>query len=146
MVSFIELNQQNHKITELSNVLSYLIGDRSICDTAITCDLFFTYVAKVREHLDLEERELYQALLAHRESRVRNTAGQFLSGSSEIKRVFGQYLKRWCKNKELRIKDHDTFVKDTREMFQLVLERIENEVENLYPMVRAARGEERLAA
>lgn len=140
MISFEELNHQNDKITELSNVLSYLIDERSICDTSVTCELFFEYVDRVRQHLDVEERELYQGLLAHKDNKVCNTAKMFLSGSGEIKRVFSQYLKRWCKNKELRIKDHDQFVKETREMFALVLRRIEDEVEHLYPTVRAVNA------
>lgn len=140
MVPFSTLYQQNDKITELSNVLYYLINDRAICDTAVTGELFFTYVDQVREHLDVEEREIYQVMLAHRESDIRNIANKFLSGSGEIKRVFGQYLKRWCKNKHLLIKDHDQFVKETREMFDLVLRRIEDEVEHLYPTVRAVQG------
>lgn len=145
MVSFTELYQQNDRITELSNVLCYLIGERSVCDTAVTYDLFFTYVDKVREHLDLEERELYQLMLAHRESDIRNIANKFLSGSGEIKRVFGQYLKRWSRNKELRIKDHEQFVMETREMFQLVLRRIEDEVEHLYPTVREVQSARKAA-
>ncbi|MEZ5452231.1 MAG: hypothetical protein R3E93_05325 [Thiothrix sp.] len=136
MISFNELNAQNDKITELSNVLSYLIDDRAVCDTSVTCELFFDYADRVRMHLDVEERELYQALLSHKDNKVCNTARMFLSGSGEIKRVFSQYLKRWCKNKELRIKDHAQFVKETREMFELVLRRIEDEVERLYPTVR----------
>lgn len=136
MVSFEELHQQNDKITELTNVLSYLIDDRAVCDTSVTCSLFFDYVDRVRQHLDVEERELYQGLLNHRDNKVCNTGRIFLSGSGEIKRVFTQYLKRWCKNRELRIRDHDQFVKETREMFELVLRRIEDEVEHLYPTVR----------
>lgn len=141
MVSFTELNQQNDKITELSHVLGYLINDRAICDTSITCDLFFEFVEKVREHLELEERELYQALLTHRANKVCTTANRFLSGSGEIKRVFKQYLKRWCNKKELRIADHDKFVSETQEMFQLILKRIEDEVEHLYPTVRKVQAE-----
>lgn len=140
MVSFTELNQQNDTITELSNVLCHLIDERSVCDLKVTCDLFFSYVDRVKEHLDLEERELYQSMLLHSDQNIRNTANKFLSGSGEIKRVFGQYLKRWSKNKELRINDHDQFVKDTREMFQLVFNRIEDEVEHLYPTVRAVQA------
>jgi hypothetical protein len=128
-----ELNEQNHKITELSNVLSYLINERSICDTTVSCELFFRYMAMVREHLEIEERELYQELLVHEDNDVRNTGRKFLSGSGEIKRVFGQYMKRWCKGKELRIRDHAAFVDDTREIFSLVTRRIDDEVVHLYP-------------
>lgn len=141
MVGFETLNQQNDRITELSNVLSYLIDDRAICDTGVTCELFFEYVDKVRQHLDDEERELYHKLLAHKDRKICNTAQMFLSGSGEIKRVFNQYLKRWCKNRELRIHDYGQFVQETREMFALVLRRIEDEVEHLYPAVRAVNGE-----
>jgi hemerythrin-like domain-containing protein len=145
MVSFTELNQQNDTITELSNVLCHLIDERSVCDLKVTCDLFFSYVDRVKEHLDLEERELYQSMLLHSDQSTRNIANKFLSGSGEIKRVFGQYLKRWSKNKELRIDDHDQFVKDTREMFQLVLNRIEDEVEHLYPTVRVVQVAQKAA-
>ena len=94
----------------------------------------------VKEHLDLEERELYQSMLLHSDQRVRQTANKFLSGSGEIKRVFGQYLKQWSRSHELRINDYERFTKDTREMIQLVLNRIEDEVEHLYPTVREVQA------
>lgn len=133
MITYMELNEQNHKITELSNVLSHLINERSICDSAVSCELFFRYVNMVREHLEVEERELYQSLLVDSDNDVRNVGRKFLSGSGEIKRLFNQYQKRWCKGKELRIRDHVAFVEDTRELFSLVIRRIDDEVVHLYP-------------
>ncbi|MDQ5767248.1 hypothetical protein [Thiothrix subterranea] len=133
MISYMELNEQNHRITELSNVLSYLINERSMCDTEVSCELFFRYVDLVKEHLETEERELYQLLLMDDDNDARNTGRKFLSGSGEIKRVFGQYLKRWCKGKELRIRDHEAFIRDTREIFALVIRRIDDEIVHLYP-------------
>lgn len=133
MISYMELHEQNHKITELSNVLNYLINERSMCDTAVSCELFFRYLNMVREHLEVEERELYQKLLVDDDNDVRNTGRKFLSGSGEIKRIFGQYMKRWCQGKELRIGDHDAFVQDTREIFSLVIRRIDDETVHLYP-------------
>ena len=136
MVSFQEMYNQIHKISELSSVLSHLIEERSLCDTAVTNDLFFEYVDKVRDHLDEEEKSLYQPLLLHSEASIKNTANKFLSGSGEIKRVFKQYLKRWCKNKDLRIRDHEQFLKETKEMFELVNKRLIDETEHLYPVAR----------
>lgn len=133
MISYMELNEQNHKITELSNVLSYLINERSMCDTEVSCELFFRYVSMVKDHLETEERELYQLLLMDDDNDARNTGRKFMSGSGEIKRVFGQYLKRWCKGKELRIRDHEAFIRDTREIFALVIRRIDDEIVHLYP-------------
>ena len=143
MVSFQEMYNQIHKISELSSVLSHLIEERSLCDTAVTNDLFFEYVDKVRDHLDEEEKSLYQPLLLHSETSIKNTANKFLSGSGEIKRVFKQYLKRWCKNKDLRIRDHELFLKETKEMFELVNKRLIDETEHLYPVARNVMAEEK---
>ena len=145
MINFEELTEQNHKIAELSKVLSHIIEDREICDTDVTCDLFFDYASRVQEHLEIEERELYQALLIHREKSVNNTAHRFLSGSTAIKQVFKQYLKRWCNNKSLRIRDHAVFVSDTNEMFELILQRIQDETEHLYPTVKEVALEKQAA-
>ena len=140
MITFDELTEQNQKIAELAKVVVYLINDRSICDTQTTCDLFFDFLARVKSHLDVEERELYQELLTHRDNDVKMTANKFLSGSSEIKRVFKEYTKRWCKNKQLRIKDHEVFIKETDEMCELVMDRIIDETEHFYPIVRQVYG------
>lgn len=140
MVSFTELHTQNHKITELSKVLSHIIGERSLCDTDVTCDIFFDYTTKVKAHLDLEERELYRDLLTSSDKDVKATATKYLSGSADIKRILKSYLKHWCKNKNLRIKDHEKFVKESEDIFNLVNDRINDEVENFYPVIREAYG------
>ncbi len=146
MITFDELNAQNHKITELSNVLGLLLQDRSMCDNEVTVELFFQYVELVKKHLDLEDKHLYANLLAQKDRAINQTANRFMSGSAEIKRVFDQYLRKWCKHRHLAIKNHDQFVKETEEMFQLVLNRIIDETEHLYPLIREVRGDAKVAA
>ena len=135
MIPFDELNQQNHEITELCKVLSVLIQDRSMCDTGITCELFERFSTKVKDHLDLEDRTLYSKLLAHEEKSINQQALRSLNGSKEIKRLFNGYMSRWCR-KGLCVFNHETFVKETDDMFRLLLDRIQTEVEQLYPLVR----------
>jgi hypothetical protein len=79
---------------------------------------------------------------------VKNTADRFLSGSSEIKRIFADYLKQYCseKRRALTIKDYETFVDDTNQMFDLVLDRIQRETEHLYPLIRRLEGQEQQIA
>ncbi len=148
MVSFDELFAQNHKITELSNVFLYLIKDRSMCDTDIACDVLFTYVEKVREHIEVVDKKMYKALLASPDQSVNNVADRFMAGSQEIKKIFANYLKTWSKErtKDLVIRDHEAFLKDTEEMFDLVLDRIQRETEHLYPLVRKLRADAMSAA
>jgi len=145
MVSFQELHEQNHKITELTNILQHLLGDRALCDSEVTCKLFFEYVNTVKEHLAITDSGMYSKLLSSGDQQLSNVADRFMGGSREINRIFSSYLKRWCKmkNRELAIREYEVFMQDTQEMFALVLDRIQHETEHLYPAVRKLTGEAR---
>lgn len=148
MIDYDDLHKQNHKITELTNILTHLLGDRSLCDSEITCDLFFRYIGEVKEHLEVTDSNLYSQLLGSGDQGMKNLANRFMGGSREINRLFAAYIKRWCKlkRKQLVIREYDAFMSDTEEMFQLVLDRIQSETEYLYPAVRQVRGSERAVA
>lgn len=148
MVAFETLHAQNHKITEISNVFRYLIQDRSMCDTEIACDLFFDFSKKVKEHTELVDKELCGRLISHADQSVKNTASRFLSGSMEIKRIFSDYLKDHCSEKRrmLTIKDYASFVTETNQMFDLVLDRLQRETEHLYPLIRRLEDDGQRAA
>jgi hypothetical protein len=77
-------------------------------------------------------------LLSSGDQKLSNVANRFMGGSREINRIFSGYLKRWCKvkRKELVIREYDKFMQDTEEMFRLVLDRIQDETEHLYPAVK----------
>ena len=143
MITYEELHTQNHEITELSNVLLYLFKDRSMCDTDSCCELFFRYMDKVREHIDLVDRNLYGKLLAHENHEIQNLVRNFMSGSQEIKKIMSEYSKEWCPAKHTRtlaIAQHDRFLSDTEKMFHLILQRIQDETEKLYPLIREISG------
>lgn len=148
MTAFSQLHAQNHKITELSNVFMYLIQNREMCDTETACDVFFEYSAKVREHMELVDRELCGRLISYPDQSIKNTADRFLSGSTEIKRIFNKYLRDWCSEprRQLTIRDYKEFLDETEQMFQLVLDRIQRETEHLYPLIRKIEQKDRVAA
>jgi hypothetical protein len=148
MTAFSKLHAQNHKITELSNVFLYLVQNREMCDTETACDVFFEYSAKVKEHMELVDRELCSRLISYPDQKIKNTADRFLSGSTEIKRIFNDYLKQWCNEsrRHLTIRDHDEFLSETEHMFRLVLDRIQRETEHLYPLVRRIESKDTAAA
>jgi len=148
MTAFSKLHAQNHKITELSNVFLYLVQSREMCDTDTACDVFFEYSTKVKEHIELVDRELCSRLISYPDQAVKNTADRFLSGSTEIKRIFNQYLKDWCNESRhhLTIRNHEEFLKETEQMFALVLDRIQRETEHLYPLIRKIEEKDAVAA
>lgn len=132
-----ELHSQNHKLIESSNVLLYLLQERSMCDTEAACNLLYSFLDDLEKHQSLVGG-LYQGLLSHNLNTANNTARMFMSGEHELKRIISQYTKKWCikDRKQIKVKNHDAFKKDTEELFLLVLSRIQNETEHLYPMVK----------
>lgn len=148
MITYEELHKQNHKITELTNVLGQLFGDRLLCDSKITHDLFFDYVDHVKAHMEVIDKKIFPKLLSHSDQEMRKVADRFMGGSKEIKRIFSAYVKTWCrtKNRTLMIKDYDRFMKETNEMFDMVLDRIQDETEHLYPLIKKMTGDSQKAA
>nr|VFK01988.1 MAG: hypothetical protein BECKH772A_GA0070896_102492 [Candidatus Kentron sp. H]VFK05226.1 MAG: hypothetical protein BECKH772C_GA0070978_102492 [Candidatus Kentron sp. H] len=137
MITFDELNTQNHEIMELSSVLRFLFSDRAMCDTKTACELFFRYFEKVRLHLDAMDH-LYPILLGDPDQQINNVAANFMSGEQEIKKILTSYVKTWSDKKkhELVIGNYGEFMRDTERLFDLVLNRIQDETEHLYPLVR----------
>jgi hypothetical protein len=142
MIKYDELNEQNHRITELSNVLGYLFKDRSMCDTRSCCELFYDYVDLVKAHIEMVDKDMYKELLQSPDDKINNVAKNFMSGSVEIKKILKTFSKKWCppKNKgTLNIKSHGEFLEETDDLFEIVLQRILDETEHLYPLVRSLR-------
>jgi len=148
MLTYDQLNTQNDRITELTNVLDNLLSDRLLCDSTVTSELFFRYVDTVKEHLELTDSKLYSQLLTQGDNDITTTANRFMGGSKEIKRIFARYLKKWCQlqKQQLLVKNYDEFTEETKEIFEMVLDRIQDETEHLYPLVRRVRGDARTAA
>lgn len=146
MITYEELHTQNHEITELSNVLLYLFKDRSMCDTAPTCELFFRYMGKVEGHINLVDRHLYGKLLEHENPDIQNLVRNFMSGSREIKRIMSEYFMEWspvANKRMLSIAQHDRFLRETEQMSRLILQRIQDETEKLYPLIREISGNQK---
>jgi len=143
MITYDELHNENHSITELSNILLYLFRERSMCDTDTCCELFHRYTDKVKQHIDMVDENLYSKLLTHDDHEIQKLARNFMSGSLEIKRIINSYMKQWCPRQKagLTIADYECFRQESEDMFELILARIQNETEKLYPLVRELTGE-----
>lgn len=139
MISYQELNAQNEKIIELSNVLSVLLKDRSICDSETCCKVFYNYMDHVNQHMQLVESDMYPDLLSNSTPAARTTVSNFLGSSQGIKHIMSSYKKKWCDTQKTGLTigaKHDEFIRETDEMFTTILNRIQDEMENLYPIVR----------
>lgn len=142
MVSYERLNEQNHRITELSNVLTVLLEDRLLCDSMTCSQLFYEYLNEVTKHMHEIDSNLYVDLLKHSSKDINNIANNFMSGSKEIKKIMSRYEKKWFdkNNRSLIVgSKHERFLFETKEMFLMILNRTQDEMEHLYPLERKVR-------
>jgi hypothetical protein len=131
-----ELHQEVNDITELNNILRVVLVDRFLCDSKITGELFSRYIEGVQYHLKHTESGIFSQLLTNSDDETCTTVERFMDGAREIKQIFAKYSKKWCKNKSLIIKDHEEFLNETEKVFDLILRRLQDETENLYPLVQ----------
>ncbi len=139
MISYEDLNTQNDKITELTNVLSVLLKERSLCDSETCSNIFYNYMDHVNDHLQIIDSSMYTDLLSNSSIEANNTATNFMAGSQEIKKIMSAYARRWLNKKKHALSigaKHTLFLKETDDMFEMILDRIQDEMEKLYPMVR----------
>jgi hypothetical protein len=135
MISFDLLSRQNHEIAELTKVLAHLVKERELCDTQVASDLLEQYVSHVQEHFKRNNQYIYGDLLTNRDVAVNNTAKRFLEGEKEIKKLFNEFVSRWCRL-GLHIDNHQRFLNEAEDIFRLMNERIRAEFEELYPLAR----------
>ena len=147
MITYDQLHTENDRITQLSKILDRLIDNRELLDMDATCELFYQYMNSVDKHLDAVDRT-YSPLLSSTDTEDNNIAKNFMSGSQEIRRIMKSYSKSWCSKQKdsIRIANHEKFINETREIFEMVLNRIIHETEILYPKIRRLSGNTKMAA
>ncbi|QEP44557.1 hypothetical protein D5085_16300 [Ectothiorhodospiraceae bacterium BW-2] len=135
-----QLQQQSQHIDELCRVLNVLIKEPSVCQTTLCHEMFDSFRDNIKNHLTLEESSLYAQMLAHSDHDIQQLAGRFKENSREIKKLFMQYEKRWCKNGISKVKDknREEFIQETTDMFSVILKRIEAESNDFFPIAERA--------
>lgn len=94
----------------------------------LLCDL----ALKVRAHLGEEDKEMYPQLLKQG-SALKHTAWNFIAGESELRKGFEAYYKKWLKDCDYQVSD--AFLKETHDVLNAVLGRIEREERVLFPQL-----------
>jgi hemerythrin-like domain-containing protein len=86
---------------------------------------------KVKKHLAEEDRSIYPSLLIHEDPRVKSIAWGFISGEKPLRKVFDDYYKKWLKDCEFNFTEG--FVEETREVFDMLTQRMDREEQVLFP-------------
>ena len=134
MYSLDELKDQNQEISDLCAVLSVLVEQQSLHNNPFVCDLMARFKEKVWLHLVFEDNTIYSALSRHDNSAVSEVARDFHDSARQIKKRFSSYVRRWC-NPSVGDKDHDELVIESREIFRLIIDRVEFENQKMFPLI-----------
>ena len=134
MYSLEELRNQNQEISDLCDVLSVLIENKKLYSNPVVCELMARFKEKVWVHLVFEDKTIYAGLSSHDDESVSKIAKGFHDSARVIKKQFSQYIKHWC-NPEIPDAEYTTLLKETREVFRLIMERVKYENEYMFPLV-----------
>jgi hypothetical protein len=94
-------------------------------------DLLCDLGERVRRHLSEEDRGLYPTLLIHEDPKVKSIAWGFISGERPLRQTFDNYQTQWLQNCDFNFSDE--FLAETRQVFDMVGQRIDREEQVLLP-------------
>jgi hemerythrin-like domain-containing protein len=86
---------------------------------------------KVKHHLAEEDRSIYPSLLIHDDPKVKSIAWGFISGEKPLRKTFDDYHRKWLKHTDYKFPEE--FLDETREVFEMLVQRIEREEQVLFP-------------
>ena len=137
MIPIEEFSAENREIKDLCHILGASIDEHSLRDNSIVCELLERFLDKVRAHLAHEDRSVYRDLLKQHTREADILADHFLGNTQELKRIFNEYKRDWCKRPRSEEK-HQKYVKESLELFKLVCDRITFEESKIFPFFQQA--------
>ena len=93
----------------------------------LLCDLF----DKIVDHLHAEDEDVYPDLLVHEDKKIKSMAWGFLSGEHSLRNMVNSYQRKWLKDCDYEFSNE--FLKETNEIFDLLVDRIDREEKVLFP-------------
>jgi hypothetical protein len=134
MYSLDELKKQNQDISELCEVLSVLIENKSLHNNPYVCELMSRFKEKVWMHLVFEDKTVYAELARHQDEAISEVARAFHDSGKEIRKRFSGYARHWCKP-AIDDAEQDVMLEETREILRLIMDRVRYENEHMFPLV-----------
>lgn len=138
MYTLDELKEQNRDISALCAILTPLMEDTALHDNPYVCELLARFREKVWMHLVFEDNTLYAELARHNDPEISATVRHFHDSARDIKKRFTGYVKHWCKPARDG-EAHEALKNESREILQLVMERIRYENEKIFPLVESGK-------
>lgn len=139
MYTLEELQAQNREIAHLCDVLAVLVEHPHLHNNPVVCELMKRFKEKVWLHLVFEDNALYQELARHDDAATRQAVQEFHDSARALKKRFSAYLRRWCQP-EVSDSEHQQLLEESREIFNLIRQRLTYEDERLFPLLEHSGG------
>ncbi len=129
------LKNQHVEILELVNELSASLTDKKISQNLPeTYKLLSKLSERLHIHLKTEDNTLYMDLLENSDEKNKELLNKFSKDASSLSEIFTDYLKRWPDVLIIQQRA-DEFIFNTEQIIGLILDRIYNEENILFPHI-----------
>ena len=109
-----------------------------ICDNAeAIANTFAIMSEEIRLHLNIEDANIYPALLQHDNAKVRDLAAKYQMDMGQLLVVYQAFASKFTTAEQIAAAPED-FRKEANMVFQALFERIKAENQNLYPAAMEA--------
>jgi hemerythrin-like domain-containing protein len=129
------LKKQHKEILDIVERISVLLNPDVLSQDAEKAEIL---LSKLTGHLELhlawEDEALYPALLRHPKEEIRILTKVFSEEMGGISRTFARYTANWPNAAAIQ-QDPDSFINESREIFDSLSSRINQENNHLYPLL-----------
>lgn len=131
-----EILKEQHKvvISMTTKILSSLTKDPFITEIDNVVISLKILAGKVREHLALEDREIYPRLMLFGDNAIVSLVTEYKDGIGKLLPRFNLYMENWLNKAKIETNSSD-FIKETNDILNALLQRIETEDAELYPLI-----------
>ena len=139
MGQLVNFKRQHREIRELVNkIKSSLLIDLLQTEPASVRYILSTLSGKLLMHLAMEDQFLYPSLMEKNDPILRATAQKFLTEMGDLVDVFKNYSQKWLRPSLIQA-DPRAFIEDSNQIFHALLQRIDQEDQELYPLSEEAK-------
>ena len=130
--------RQHREIRELISTITPLLDrDLLLIEPTQVRYKLSALLGKLMMHLAMEDRFLYPRLIKSKNRQIQTTANRFSTEMGDLVKVFNDYSKKWLSSSSIRA-NPDAFIEDSHDTFRALLNRVDLEDLELYPLVEEA--------
>ncbi len=137
-----EYRRQHRELSEFVAMVRSLLDENQLkieANARLAYEKLSGLAETVRNHLSGEDKGLYPKLLVDEDPKVKAIAWGFIRNESPLRKEFEAYARRWLKSG--RVQYSDDFVRDTTEVLDALIKRIDKEEKELFPRLEEAKAD-----